>query len=171
MSQSMSLLSLRSSSTCLGPLLGVDLVMWVRQAWSSRGAWWSRWPCRPWFSLWSHWPNYARETCLTLNPGRPCESCNSIFTWEARVTFLAFLTTWPWHTKRPFRSFDPHCPSVATGTWFTWVTFGPSRAFLPDRSTDSYCPLVPFGPSQSHRPFWTSLTTIPLGSWWSRSTC
>lgn len=142
-----------------------------RQAGGSGGARWSR---RPWgarFSLRTHWPNYSREASLTLDSRRPRGSWEPVVTRGAHVTFLALLATWSRQTERPFHSFEPRCPSTATGPWLTCLAFGPNRALLSCRTSNSQGPLVPFAASQSYWPFGTRLASVPFGPRWSRSAC
>lgn len=166
------LLSLGTSSRRHSPLSGVvDSVMAARQAWRSRGSWWSMRPYWPLFSLGSYWPGNARYSGLALDPWRPWRSWETIFTRGTHITFLAPLTFWAWWTHGPLISFATLWPSTATRTSFTRYSFGTKRTFRSSRSTISCRTSVTFAASQPNGSFWAIFTTVPFGSWGSRSAC
>ncbi|TNN60653.1 hypothetical protein EYF80_029126 [Liparis tanakae] len=98
-------------------------------------------------------------------------SSNAFCTGEANVTLLAPLATGSWRAKRPFGTFDSHCPSIATGSGLPWSSFGPRRTLLSRGSTASYRASVTLAPSQSNRSFVAGLAPVPFGPGWSRSPC
>lgn len=153
------------------PQVDSTAVWCCRRSRRARRSRWPLWPHRSWFTFWSLWSSHARQAWYTLDPWKTFWSWYSSFTRKASFTFLAFCPRLSSNTDRSFSSLNSYLSFIATGAWFTWFSPQPCWALWSNTSTSPNRPPVTFAPGQSHRPFWATLTTVPFGSWWSRSTC